>query len=137
MNTIATAVTASENQATLRDHRAARVTGSSMIRRRIARSSSCWERPARYQAGRAASRPGQSVIAEPVAKRRLQDLAGGRVRNLLDHDDVIRKPPFGDPPLHEGEKVVLRRLAAGLRHDDEERALIPFRVLDADHRGLG
>src|SRR3954471_6932987 len=131
MNTIATAATASENQATLRDHRAARVTGSSMIRRRIARRSSCGREVARYQAGAAASRAGQAIVAEHVAQDRLLDLAGRGVGDFRDHDHVVRKPPFGDPALHEGEEVLPGRLTAGLRHHDEERALVPFRVLDA------
>src|SRR6187399_2355833 len=45
----------------------------------------------------------QAVVPVAVAKCRLQDLAGGGVRYLVDEDDVVRHPPFRDPRPDEVE----------------------------------
>src|SRR5687767_7956801 len=89
-----------------------------------------------------ATRPAVSLlikaeILELLAQRELGELAGGRVRQLFHEHHVVGHPPLGDLALVEPEQLVLRHLLAGALHRHHDRALVPFRVLHADHRGLG
>src|SRR5438128_1638555 len=77
----------------------------------------------------------QRIVPEALAQRDLLDLAGGGVRDLVDESDVVRHPPLGDLALHEAEDLVLARPLILLQHDHEQRPLVPFGMLDADHRG--
>ena len=84
----------------------------------------------------------ETVALELLAQRGLQDLAGRGVRNAVDENDIIGHPPFGDLAVHEFQDVLARRLLAGLELDDQERTLVPFGMIDADHgrfrdRGVG
>src|SRR5688500_9926832 len=89
-----------------------------------------------------ATRPAVSLlikaeILELLAQRELGELAGGGVRQLLHEHHVVGHPPLGDLALVEPEQLVLRHLLTGALHRHHDRALVPFRVLHADHRGLG
>src|SRR6266508_592241 len=75
----------------------------------------------------------QHVIFEAVTQRCFLDLAGSSVWNGVDKHDVVRHPPFGNLPGHEIENLALGCGLGLLQHDDQERALVPFRMLDADH----
>src|SRR4029078_365508 len=43
---------------------------------------------------------GQNEILEPFPQHGLENFAGGCVRNLADHNDLIGNPPATDLPLH-------------------------------------
>src|SRR5215470_2666604 len=75
----------------------------------------------------------QDEIAVLLPQRGLEDLSRGCVRNFGDEDHVVGKPPACDLALHEGQDFFLRGRVAFFRHDNQKRALIPFRMLDADH----
>src|SRR6478609_6417392 len=84
----------------------------------------------------------ETVGLELFAQRRLQDLAGRRMRNTFDESDVVGHPPFGDLAFHEFEDVLARSLLALLELHDQEWPLVPFRMMHADHgslchRGMG
>ena len=79
----------------------------------------------------------QPVVLEHFAQPGLQQLAGRGVRQLGDERDVVGKPPSRDLVLQEREQLIARQLLPRLLHDDEQRALLPLRVGDADHRRLG
>src|SRR6185436_2785869 len=76
------------------------------------------------------------VVLHLLAQRELGELAGRRMRQLLDEDDVVGHPPLGDLALVEPEHLLLRDLLAGFLHRNDDRPLVPFRVLDPDHRGF-
>src|SRR5262249_15465263 len=78
----------------------------------------------------------QDEIAVLLPQRGLEDLSRGCVRNFGDEDHVVGKPPACDLALHKGQDFFLRGRVAFFRHDNQKRALIPFRMLDADHGGL-
>src|SRR2546421_5858949 len=86
--------------------------------------------------GRSRRRSWQPVILEALAQFGFQDLAGRGVGDFRDEGDVVRHPPFGDLALHERENLVLAGLLILLQHDDQQRPLVPFWMLHADHRGL-
>src|SRR6266850_418787 len=77
------------------------------------------------------------VILHLLAQRELGELAGGGVRQLLHEDHVIGHPPLGDLALVELQELVARHLLPRLLHRHDDRPLVPFRMLDADYRGLG
>ena len=70
----------------------------------------------------------QAIVAKGLAQRRLLDLAGRRVRDLVDEDHVVRQPPFGDLRPDEVEHLLARRAASLLGDDDQQRPLVPFRM---------
>src|SRR6266850_1720320 len=77
------------------------------------------------------------VILHLLAQRELGELAGRGVRQLLHEHDVVGHPPLGDLALVELQELVARHLLPRLLHRHDDRPLVPFRMLDADHRGLG
>src|SRR6267142_2187629 len=77
------------------------------------------------------------VILHLLAQRELGELAGRGVRQLLHEHDVVGHPPLGDLALVELEQLVARHLLPRLLHRHDDRPLVPFRMLDADYRGLG
>src|SRR5579863_8201655 len=79
----------------------------------------------------------QHVIFELRAQRDFLDFARRGVRDFADEHDVVGHPPFGDLAVEEGEQVFLRRALAFLEHDDEQRPLVPFRMVHADYGGFG
>ena len=79
---------------------------------------------------------GKAVRLELVAQRGLQDLAGRGVRNAVDEGDVVGHPPFGDLAVHEFQDVLAACLLALLELHDQQRPLVPFRMMDADHGGF-
>src|SRR4030088_3039033 len=79
----------------------------------------------------------ETVRLELVAQRRLQDLSGRGMRNAIDEYDVIRQPPFGDLAIHVFQDVLARRGLALFELHDQQRTLVPFRVVDADHGCFG
>src|SRR5216684_9235472 len=81
-------------------------------------------------------RVGKTVRFELVAQRGLQDLARRGVGNAVDEHDVIRHPPFGDLAFHVFQDVFARRAMALLELPDQQRTLVPFGMMDADHGGL-
>jgi hypothetical protein len=74
------------------------------------------------------------IRLELVAQRGLQDLSGCGVRNGIDERDVVRHPPFGDLAVHVFQDVLARRALVLLELHDQERPLVPFRMMDADGR---
>src|SRR6185436_12272916 len=76
-------------------------------------------------------------VLELLAQGQLGELAGRRMRQLGDEQHVVGHPPLGDLAFVELEQLGLGDLGAGLLHHDHDRPLVPFRVLDADHRRLG
>src|SRR4051812_13040810 len=76
------------------------------------------------------------VVFHLLAERELGQLAGGGMRQLLHEHHVFRHPPLGDLALVELEEVVARDLLPGLLHRDNNRPLVPLRMLDANHRGF-
>src|ERR1700676_4943566 len=75
----------------------------------------------------------KTVALELVAQRGFQDLAGRGVGNAFDEGDVVGHPPFGDLAIHEFQDVLAARLLAGFELDDQQRTLVPFGMVDADH----
>src|SRR5438552_19141191 len=78
----------------------------------------------------------EGVVAEPLAQGELVDLAGRGHRHLRDEDDVVRQPPARDFRAQELEQDRAVELAARLARDDQQRALLPFRMEGADDRRL-
>ena len=76
-------------------------------------------------------------MCELFAQSRFLDLAGRGVGDLVDESDIVGHPPLGDLAVHEGENAVPRRRSAFFHYDDQERPFVPFRVRQADDRGLG
>src|SRR5260221_550817 len=79
----------------------------------------------------------ETVVLEHLAQFRLQDLAGRGVRDFGDEDDVVRELPLGEVIAEIAQDVVLVLFRALAQGDDEERALAPARMRQADHRRLG
>src|ERR687895_665115 len=79
----------------------------------------------------------KAVILELLPQSQLRELAGRGMRQLGYEHDVVGHPPLRDFALVEPEELVFRDVLAGLLHRDHDRALVPFRVADADDRGLG
>src|SRR5271154_3918718 len=73
----------------------------------------------------------QLIALECLAQPELVDLAGGGMGGFLHHLHVVGHPPFRDPWLQIVEDLLGLRRMPFLRHDDEERPLVPFRVGDA------
>jgi hypothetical protein len=86
-------------------------------------------------AGRQDERRRERVVLHPLADQLLVDLAGGAQRDVVDEDDVVGHPPFGDLALQEVEVLLLVLGLAGLELDDQDRALVPFGVGGADDGG--
>src|SRR5271157_5508989 len=72
----------------------------------------------------------QLVALERLAQFELVDLAGGGMGDFFHHLHVVGHPPFGDFRLEKFEDVLGLRLMAFLGNDDQERALVPFRMGD-------
>src|SRR5262245_1688583 len=79
---------------------------------------------------------GQDVVAESIAQDGLLDLTGRGMGDFVDERDLVGHPPAGDLAAHERQDLVLARGLVLLEHDHQERSLVPFRMLDADHGGL-
>src|SRR5688572_13459005 len=79
----------------------------------------------------------KTVILELLAQRELGELAGRSVRQLGHEHHVVGHPPFRDLAFVEAQQLVFRDVLAGLLHRHHDRALVPFRMMHADHRGLG
>src|SRR5574339_206986 len=79
----------------------------------------------------------KTEILELLPQGELGELAGRGMRKLVHENQVVGHPPLGDLALVELEHFLLRDLLAGLLHHHHDRALVPFRVAHADHRGLG
>src|SRR5947207_9169182 len=77
------------------------------------------------------------VVLELLPQRELGELAGRGVRQLGDEHHVVRHPPLRDLAFVESKDLFLRHFLAGLLHRDDDRPLVPLRLLDADHRRLG
>src|SRR3954468_11193420 len=77
------------------------------------------------------------VVLHLLAQRQLGELAGGGMRQLGDEHHVVGHPPLGDLAFVELEQLVPEHVLAGLLHRDDDRPLVPLRVLHADDRGLG
>src|SRR5438874_7176047 len=77
------------------------------------------------------------VVFHLLAQRQLGKLAGRSVRQLRDEHHVVGQPPLGDLALVEAQQLVLRHFLPRLLHRDDDRPLVPFRVLHADDRSLG
>src|SRR4051812_34525019 len=77
------------------------------------------------------------VVFHLLPQRQLRELAGRRVRQLLYEYDVVGHPPLGDLAFVEAQQIVLAHFLSGLLHRDNDRPLVPLRMLDADHRRLG
>ena len=87
--------------------------------------------------GRRGSGGDEAVVAELLAQRGLVQFAGRGVRQSGHEHHVVGQPPFGDARFEEAQHVVALERLAGLDDDQQQRPLLPFRVRDADHRGLG
>src|SRR5437762_4314318 len=74
------------------------------------------------------------VVLELLPQRELGELAGRGVRQLGDEHHVVRHPPLRDLAFVESKDLILRHFLAGLLHRDDDRPLVPLRMLDADHR---
>ena len=68
-----------------------RVRINAHIRRDMSPSQRC-----RFWRSRARSSGDQPILLELLAQRHLRQLAGRRVRQLVDEHDVVRHPPLGD-----------------------------------------
>src|SRR5687767_1446204 len=79
----------------------------------------------------------KTVVLELLPQGELGQLAGRGMRQLGNEDHVVGHPPLGDLALVEAQQLVLRHFLPGLLHRHHDRALVPFRVAHADHRGLG
>src|SRR5262249_10845292 len=77
----------------------------------------------------------KTVALELVGQCGFQDLSGRSMRDAFDEDDVVRHPPFRDLAVHELQDLLAARLRARLELHDQERALVPFRMVHADHGG--
>src|SRR5439155_2979024 len=76
------------------------------------------------------------VVLKLLAQCELRELAGRGMRELGDEYHVVGKPPLGDLAFVELEKLLLGDFLPGFLYRDDDRALVPLRVLDADHRRL-
>src|SRR5438874_3527916 len=77
------------------------------------------------------------VILHSLAQRELGELAGRGMRQLRHEHHVVGQPPLRDLAFIELEQLLAGNLLARLLHRHHDRALVPLRMLDADHRGLG
>ena len=59
------------------------------------------------------------------------------MRQRLDEDDIVRNPPLRHLVGIEREHLLTRQPGTGTALDDEQRPLVPARVLDPDHRRFG
>src|SRR3954454_1315238 len=78
-----------------------------------------------------------SRVREPVglkllAQRCLEDFSGRGMRNAVDEHDVVGHPPLGDLAIHELQDVLPRGALALLELHDQQRTLVPFRMIDPD-----
>src|SRR3954469_11420141 len=76
------------------------------------------------------------VVFHLLPQRQLRELAGRRMRQLLHEYDIIGHPPLGDLAFVEAQQILLGHFLPGLLHRDNDRPLVPLRMLDADHRGF-
>src|SRR5579864_5346062 len=99
----------------------------SQERRTAARLNSCrW----------AASTAHREMAVESLTQLRLEQLPGRRVRERVDEDDVVGDLPLRQSLRQKLEQRGFRRFAPLAGMDDQERALLPDRMLDRDDRGL-
>src|SRR6516225_3798312 len=78
----------------------------------------------------------QDEVLESLPQRRLLDLAGGGMRNLVDKNNLVRHPPARDLALHERQDLVACRRDVLFEDDDQQWPLVPFWMANADHRRL-
>src|SRR5262249_22910682 len=76
----------------------------------------------------------QYEILEPLAQHGLLNLAGRRMRDLVDENHLVRHPPAGNFALHEFQDVISSGRLVLFENDNEQRSLVPLRMLDADDR---
>src|SRR5262249_8843048 len=74
----------------------------------------------------------QDVVLIAVAQLGLENLARGGVRNFRHEHDIVRYPPVGGLASHKAEYLVLACRLTFLEHHDQERPLVPLRMLNAD-----
>ena len=79
----------------------------------------------------------QAVVLELLPQLQLGDLAGGGVRQAVDELDGVGQPPLRDVRGQVCEQHGGVDLGAGSTDDEQQRALAPARVGDADDGGLG
>ncbi|MEE8130524.1 MAG: hypothetical protein V3T48_09560, partial [Vicinamibacterales bacterium] len=72
-----------------------------------------------------------------LPQHRLVELAGRRMRQLVDEQHVVGHPPRGDLVFEEQEHGVLVQAAAFAADDEQQRPLVPLRMGDTDDAGLG
>src|SRR5690606_35620144 len=72
-----------------------------------------------------------------LAQRQLADLAGSRVRDLVEEHHVVGHPPRRNLAPQELQNLGPGDRAACPAHGDEQGPLAPFRRGTADHRCLG
>src|SRR5215218_66779 len=82
-----------------------------------------------------ALRRGNRRLGELLAQCGLAKLADGRLRDLRQELEAIRKPPFREVRREELAQLVCCRACAVAQHDARERPLGPLLVRDGDHRG--
>src|SRR6185369_8675582 len=76
------------------------------------------------------------VLAVVLAQLRLEELAGGRARNLRDEQVVLRQPEFREPSFEVRAKIVLGRGLALFEDDRSQRTLVPFWIATREHGRL-
>ena len=69
------------------------------------------------------------IIPVAAAQLRLQQLAGRGMRQLVHHHDGIRQPPLRHLSLIDPQHGLGIDRMAGPRHHQQQRPLVPFRVL--------
>ncbi len=78
----------------------------------------------------------ERVILELIPQSGFQDLAGGGVRNGVHELHVVRHPPFRDLAVHVLQDLIAAGLLLWLELHDQQRTLVPLRMMDPDHRGF-
>src|SRR5450830_1890988 len=72
-----------------------------------------------------------------VAQLVFLHLAGAAQGQAVDEQHLIGQPPLGHALGQKVEHLLLAQFLAGLEHDEHQRAVVPARVLHADHRSHG
>src|SRR5262245_46457182 len=93
-----------------------------------------WRKQERQDASPRGSSTRQDEILEPLAQHRLLDLAGRGMWNFIDENDVVGHPPVGNLAAHEFQDFIPGGRLILPENDDEQRPLVPLRMLHADHR---
>src|SRR5262245_57321390 len=75
-------------------------------------------------------------VLVPCPQFRLQQLAGGRVRQFSDEDEIIRQLPFGKLCAQEFAQLIGGRVSAVFQRNYGQRTLLPFGMRRGDHAGF-